>query len=544
MVAEGERQASSASTISRPSPDHGSPAQFTQSLIERKQKDTCYNCGKQGHWGKDCLSSTPTKASPPEDIHQLPVLRCHCGVGCTIRFSRSEANPGRRYYVRNCNCDNVNANRSKSFFKWCDKVKAPMCKCGAGACTINIQRDDRGNDTKYYTCRIRTGHGSCGFLLFDSPPNSWPRSMEKDKLSSILSARHGEPPEIMTSEDEHPTPSSSSRDIVVCEAETCNVVMGKGRRVSHLMSRSDIRSRQIEFWNQISAAANSPNGCEVLRILGLHVHGWVGRLAFPPSQTLADPPSRHFFHCIFPLFDPVLFSGYVDISDSRSSSIIPHAPSNAEVDDVSRNSLANGTRLSGVPLGTSGLKRSFTAMQDDVINPSLKEVKKNIQKDFFGILQSMQPEDHDTMVQAANATFNALGSVECRPFAECRMKSIQCTSSAAQMEPTFQDNCNLQVQTIETNVQKCLDGISGFNAEAFAASTASSNLLQSVHKMASHFKDMLCQVERLETFVLDIANNVGQSKRRMQATYQELTESLKLQQDEEEQPTHGLDSII
>ena len=101
-------------------------------------------------------------------------------------------------------------------------------------------------------------------MQFDSPPNppnSWPRSKEKDKRPSILSPQHGEPPDSMTHEDECPIPSFSNRNIVVCEAETSNFVMGKGHPVSRLMSRSDIRSRQIEFWNQISAAGNSLNGC-------------------------------------------------------------------------------------------------------------------------------------------------------------------------------------------------------------------------------------------------------------------------------------------
>ncbi|XP_022759011.1 uncharacterized protein LOC111305599 [Durio zibethinus] len=261
----------------RASPYHGrqgeskSRAHCTQSLSERKKKDTCFRCGKQGHWAEDCLSSTPTKASsqpstPSQDILHLPVLRCYCGVTCTISVSRSTRNPGRRYYTRNCNCDNVQATQGGKFFQWCDNVKAPMCTCGAGACTINIQRDQNGNDTKYYTCRIRMGHGACGFLQFDSPQNSpnfitVPMSMEKDKRPSIFSPQHGEPPSIMTHEDECPIPNFSNRNIIVPEAETSNLVMGKGHRVSRLMSQSDIHFRQVEFWNQISAAGNSPNAC-------------------------------------------------------------------------------------------------------------------------------------------------------------------------------------------------------------------------------------------------------------------------------------------
>ncbi|XVF21033.1 hypothetical protein REPUB_Repub12eG0055700 [Reevesia pubescens] len=489
-------------------------------------------CGKHGHWAQDCLSTTPTKASSqpstPEDIHHIPVLRCHCGVTFTIRVSRSEANPGRRYYIRNCNCDNVKARQGGNFFQWCDNVKAPMCKCGAGACTINFQEDNEGSYTKYYTCRIRTGHGSCGFLLFDSPPNSpnsWPRPMEIDKRPSILSPQHGQPPNVMTHEDECPIPSFSNRNIVVREAETCNSVMEKGHRVSRLTSRSDICSRQIEFWNQISADGNSPNGCKVLQIMGLHVHGWVGRLAFPPPRILADPPPRHFFCCIFPSFDPILVSEFVDVSDSESSSIVPRASFNMEVVEESQNALTNDTQLLDVPLGTSSPKRSFTTVQGDVTNPILKKVGKNLQKGLLSLLESVEPAGHDTRLLAATATFDALASlsIQSGSFAE----HVMSTSRVAQMESTLQDNCNHQVPTIHKNT--------GIHAETFATLTASSNNLQSVHEVASNFKDMLCQIGKLETFLLDISKDVGQSMRSMQARYNELIKALKLSQEEEEQ---------
>ncbi|XVF81574.1 hypothetical protein PTKIN_Ptkin15bG0165400 [Pterospermum kingtungense] len=541
-----------------PSPYDGSSSQLytTQSLEQRKLNDTCFKCKKQGHWAKDCVSNTPpTKASPPpQNIHQLPVLRCHCGVGCTINVSQSDKNPGRRYYSRNCNCDKFKANRGrKNFFQWCGTVNAPMCECGAGACTINIQRDSYGNDIKYYTCRIKTGHGSCGFLQFESPPNSWPRSNAKDKQPLISNPQHGEPSNIMSQEDECPIPSFSNGNIVVHESETCNFVMDKGHCVSRLTSQSDIHSRQIEFWNQISAAGNSPNGsigslvtCEVLQNLALHVHGWVGRLAFSPPRVLADPPPRHFFCAIFPLFDPTVISECVNISDGGSSSTIPHASSNTEVDEISQNALSIDTQPLGVPLRTSSLKRLFAAIQKDVTDSILKEVGKTLQKGFRSLLESIELVEHSTMLQAANATsFDALASVECGPF-DRPMKSIRCTSRAAQMESTVLDNCNQLVPKRST--EKYIDNISGnsINAEAFtAALTASSNFLQSANEVDAHIKDMLHQIKKFKTSLLDIAKDMGQSKIRIQAAHQELTKALKLQQDEEEQlmATTALDEI-
>ncbi|XVF71841.1 hypothetical protein PTKIN_Ptkin12aG0071700 [Pterospermum kingtungense] len=445
MVPKGQSPTGSAHPDKQDESKSNSPARNT------KTSDICFSCGKQGHWAKDCptkaraSSPSPSSQQQQQDIHHLPVLRCHCGVTCTIHVSRSEANPGRRYYSRNCTCDNV---KGKNFYQWCDNVKAIMCKCGAGACTINIHRDHNGKDIKYYTCRIRTGHGSCGFLLFDSPPNSpnspnsitMSRSVEKDNRPSVMSSKHG----------------------------------------------------------------------------------------------------------IYPLFDPILVTKYVDTSDSGSSRIIPHASSDAEVDEL-QNALGNDAQLLGVPLGTSSLKRSVTAVQEDVTNYILKEVGKKLQKDLLTLLESMEPPDHDSMLKAANSTFDALAclSIECGPFAEHVMNFIRSASRVPRMESNVQDNCNLQALTIHKNIERCLNDISGIHAELFAALTASSNfqsacngayhLSDKLHPIQSQLHSCLTETSKLETFLLDIAKNVGQSKRSMQTAYQELTKALNLRLEEEEQ---------
>lgn len=140
---------SSVVTVSTPPQSLPSPI-----LSDRKLKDKCFRCGMKGHWAQDCPFANPTRnASSLPDVHHFPVLRCPCGVACTLRVSGSETHYGRRYYAHNCNCGN---GPGKNFYKWCEDVKAPLCKCGAGACTINFHNDTHGNYVKYYTCRIRT----------------------------------------------------------------------------------------------------------------------------------------------------------------------------------------------------------------------------------------------------------------------------------------------------------------------------------------------------------------------------------------------------
>ncbi|KAH1130942.1 hypothetical protein J1N35_002320 [Gossypium stocksii] len=388
--------------------------------VETELKGACFKCKKQDHWAKDCPSNdnpTAKPSSPPLDTHLIPVLCCHCGVACKIKVSGSEANNGRPYYSRNCTCDN--ATRGRNFYKWCDDVKAPMCSCGAGACTVNNRRDENGKETKYFTCRIRTGHGACGFLQFESPTSSRPRSMEIDERPSTMRLRCGGLSDIITHE---------------------------------------------------TVTGNSPNGY-------------------------------------------------------------------AEVDKVSQNALRSGTQPLCDPLGTSSLETSFIASE---------KVRKDLQKDYLSHLESIEPPDHNSMLQAVNDTFGASVSplIECRPFVEPLVESFRGISIVAGMESALKDNCNQSVPSIPKNIGKSFYDISGNNAETFAPVTDTGNYhFRSVHEAASHIKDTLCQIEKLETYLLKTAKDVGQLKRCMQATYQELTKALKLTQEKEEQMHFNKDNI-
>ncbi|KAK5818152.1 uncharacterized protein LOC108455131 [Gossypium arboreum] len=395
-------------------------------LVETKLKSACFKCKKQGHWAKDCPSNdnpTAKPSSPPLDTHLIPVLCCHCGVACTIHVSRSDANYGRPYYSRNCTCDK--ATRGRNFYKWCDDVKAPMCSCGAGACTVNNRRDENGKETKYFTCRIRTGHGACGFLQFESPTSSRPRSMEIDERPSTMRLRRGGLSDIIT--------------------------------------------------HEISVTGNSPNG-------------------------------------------------YAEVDKVSQNAL-------------SQNALGRGTQPLCDPLGTSSLETSFIASE---------KVRKNLQKDFLSHLETIEPPDHNSMLQGVNDTFDASVSplIECKSFAEHVVESFRGISIVAGMESTLKDNCNQSVPSVPKNIGKSLYDISGNNAETFATVTDTGNYhFRSVHEEASHIKDTLCQIEKLETYLLKTAKDVGQLKRYMQATNQELTKALKLTQEKEEQMHFNKDNI-
>ncbi|PPD69086.1 hypothetical protein GOBAR_DD34036 [Gossypium barbadense] len=268
--------------------------------VETKLKGACFKCKKQGHWAKYCPSNdnpTAKPSSPPLDTHLIPVLCCHCGVACTIQVSRSDANYGKPYYSRNCTCDN--ATRGRNFYKWCDDVKAPMCSCGAGACTVNNRRDENGKETKYFTCRIRTGHGACGFLQFESPTSSRPRSLEIDERPSTMRLRCGGLSDIIT--------------------------------------------------HEISVTGNLPNGCSTgfFEFFIYREGSW--RIEFSPAQILKEE-LRQLRYVFF-------------ASSLLSSSMMPSVIADAEVDKVSQNALGSGTQPLCDPLGTSSLETSFIASE-------------------------------------------------------------------------------------------------------------------------------------------------------------------------------------
>ncbi|OMO99243.1 Zinc finger, CCHC-type [Corchorus olitorius] len=223
-----------------------------QTQTQSQKKGACFICHRQGHWARDCPSNSKTPKSNTQrslpdqgtDVHSVPVLRCHCGVAYKTAISRSQDNPGRRYYIRECECrGNIETEQGGLFKRYIwydehvDNLRAPTCQCGAGACTINFGVGRVKEDgtvmtyNMYYTCRIRMGHGACGFLKFITPPD-W--SMEKSIQPSVLSPNH-EPQNNVTHENECPIPNL------------------EGHRFPR--SRSEIHSRQIEFENQMSAAA-------------------------------------------------------------------------------------------------------------------------------------------------------------------------------------------------------------------------------------------------------------------------------------------------
>ncbi|XP_062107052.1 cold shock domain-containing protein 3-like [Humulus lupulus] len=173
--------------------------------------DSCFKCGKSGHWARDCDAVPGGGGASGGGGGQysnyggsdpsIPEKNCPCGMGiCIVLTANTEKNRGRKFYK----CPLRQENGGCGFFEWCDNASGTnsmaggkytsdsnypgiQCPCGAGLCLILTAKTGNNVGQQFYRCPANQG-SSCGFFKWcNDQVASAGRSVTASKLSYNLS---------------------------------------------------------------------------------------------------------------------------------------------------------------------------------------------------------------------------------------------------------------------------------------------------------------------------------------------------------------------
>ncbi|KAF5456940.1 hypothetical protein F2P56_021088 [Juglans regia] len=529
--------------------------------------------------GHDCLVLTSgTERNPGRKFYTCPGVN-----GSKCRFFKW--------------CDEVkNGETSKS-----PQSVYPRCSCGAGVCRRNTLQVGPNAGRSYFVCPIKKGHGACLFhqwegtqevitindLLEECKLDVFAKSTSKSLAGGLgdLSIEHSERimfESLEMDNPQHQSPSfvaidghfeneqeplvgsgghdktfdvsnpakyidlshveasSTLQDLVLLGAELRDPIVKKTLLMSHATTGAEIHCRETEFWMQITSARDNSTKGYAGQILGHHVLGWWGRLAFLPSRCLSVPPTGPFFCCVFPSFDPTYVQNK-NVFNNEGFTDLPHSLSIADFDKPSPQISGRDTpALSNVSWELSNPKSSPPIFEGSTTShlEVLEQTLVYVQNQLITSLQSMDPLKHESMTQAAKATFDVLDRllVDYTPFRERVRKFIDQASSLADMERSATNEHSLQELIEQYHCEKVgYEDICHIHAETVSSLMASSQRILSLREEASCVRDLLLRVENqlssceAEKKVLETrAGEICKDMLRSQKSLQTLSEAMKL----------------
>ncbi|KAI9121219.1 hypothetical protein K1719_008252 [Acacia pycnantha] len=499
---------------------------YNHRLLQRMQTDTCFRCGQQGHWMRDCPSSSRNLKyeGPTAENSDILKIYCRCGHGfCEVRKAKNDRNYGKSYYV----CPIKRGKKCRDFVGWCGgnvdesdlrppPHKYPVCPCGAGVCRKEKEARGENEGRYFFACPIGGGHGACKYRLWEEDlllgkPNNAPiqrtlhdywdkenSQLDEDNVKE-LGADADSPSkrmrliggsELLKGEDDvlkkasmegrdHTEVAEDQEDLGLLNSVSWEAIEEKARSIIHQSTATSIR---VEFQKQISANVNSSfDPCPI---------GWLGRLVFfHPTLSLKFLQPVPFFCSVFPSFDAIIVptqeSNHDDLSGESNQLVISNPGEHAHLSEVSRNAVRTNVSVVSERKPMSKEQRQ-------------KQIVLNALKELLLDLESMNPLDHESMRKAAEDTFDVLITlpVDYKEFSEHVWEFINATSSLAETQSSVQNDLPLEehIQYYEEEKLRLADIQDNF-IKTKTLLEASQKHSQSLREEASRLKEMLQGVE-------------------------------------------------
>ncbi|XP_014491037.1 uncharacterized protein LOC106753695 isoform X3 [Vigna radiata var. radiata] len=400
------------------------PSDCPPHLVKLMQQQNCFTCGQIGHWCRYCPSKSPNSNSVSPSPNQVSPLapnavQCRCGHGaCEIKTART----GRNYYT----CPIKSGVKCNDSFKWCDEpvaesdlqppaIKYPECACKAGVCRRVKGKETDGVFKYYFTCPVKKGHGSCGYCVWE----------DEIKLLDGISIV--------------PTKRSRQRTLYDfwegCQNDETDNELGSERRkrmraehcsedpsaVADIPDKEDfmVDDDDFEFINSLSREI-----VEEEAFLSLSQLSTTSRFRWRQIMFERRISSDDSFG-IFPSFNPIIVPKQRNVSDGPCNKLA--------IKNVSQQHAQLSTGLVSPSKLQYGERKSKASWHREMILFT--------QQQLLAGLETLAPQEHESMKEAAETTFAILNvlQVDYKKFSDHVLDYISFSSSIAEIDKSMEN---------------------------------------------------------------------------------------------------------